>query len=385
MGSIIIFWQDNVHWFMALIATAVLSPLIIILIFRLALRNLSRIFTIHFLFNIRMFAGRNYLLLIKDKRNEQILLTLMKKMKKRTRKSGVAQLESISLSFFGEMRLFEVHYVYYAGLSILSLNDVTEIELLQNKFAKRIAAEYPIFEGLDIGIAIFDEIGKLNFCNQAQKKIWNDDIKTGNDLKFILNHLEENNNLPHNPKVNHFIKEEFHIFNTITEPREDILHYPNGRIVRRVTNPYPDGGILQSSEDITELSEIENKTTSLLDMHQMILQHNSEGIAIFDEGDKLQIWNQTFADIWQLRPNYLIINPHINCILEKTLPLLKQDHDNDKYKNWIKKFMSERKSLFIKSQLRNGDIVRIRAKPISEKRYLIFYRLVNNPKTNRNP
>ena len=150
------------------------------------------------------------------------------------------------------------------------------------------------------------------------------------------------------------------------------LHYPNGRIVRRVTNPHPDGGILQSSEDITEISEIEYKTTSLLDMHQMILQHNSEGIAIFDEGGKLQIWNQTFADIWQLKANYLIINPHINCILEKTLPILKQEHDNNKYKNWIKKFMSERKSLFIKSQLRNGDMVRIRAKPISEKTLFNF-------------
>ncbi len=357
-----------------IISISTLIILALIIFFQLAIKNLARVFAIFLPFNIQIFASGQHMALYNDK-NRNTIKKLLRDLKRRARKSKVPQVSSIYLNHEGAVRLFDVHYVYCLGISTLCLTDVTDIEILQNKLLARIEAEHQVFQNLNIGISIFDENGRLVFCNVMQNKIWGtNDITAGIALSDVLDILVKNKMLPRKLESDDFIDSEKMLFSNLTEAKTEILYLPDDRIIQRISTPYPDGGILQSSEDITEMIKLEQDMNILLSIYRNTLDTISEGIAVFNHKGFLQLWNPSFAEIWHLKQDFLKSAPHHEIILEKSIRLLDTNIKTSSFKARIAKLISKRRGIETRIHLKNGTIIRMVALPISEGRLLLIYR-----------
>ena len=210
-----------------------------VIFFRLAVQNLARVFAIFLPFNIQIFASVSHKALDNAK-NHNGIKKLLHSLKKQAKLSKTPQVSSIYLNHHGTVRLFDVHYVYRFGVATLCLTDVTDIEILQNKLASRIGAEHQVFNNLNIGINILDESGRLLFCNAVQNKIWGTpDITAGVALDDLLITLKNNKTLPKTLESDDFIVSEQNLLNNLTKPTTQILYLPDGRIIQRISTPYP--------------------------------------------------------------------------------------------------------------------------------------------------
>ncbi|MCH9845553.1 MAG: PAS-domain containing protein [Alphaproteobacteria bacterium] len=345
-----------------------------IVFFRLAVQNLARVFAIFLPFNVQVFASVSHMALDNAK-NHDAIKKLLHDLKKQAKISHAPQVSSIYLNHKGAVRLFDVHYVYRFGVATLCLTDVTDIEILQNKLSSRIGAEHQVFNNLNIGINILDESGRLLFCNAPQNKIWGvPDITAGIALDDLLQTLKNNKTVPKTLESDDFIASEQKLLNNLTEPTTQILYLPDGRIIQRISTPYPDGGIFQSSEDITEITKLEQDIRGLLSVYRNTLDNIQEGIAVFNDKGFLQLSNPAFTQIWHLKTNFVNSAPHYEVLLEKTLHLFGRDVEINHFKNRIGKLIEKKRGLETRIHLKSGAVIRMAALPISEQRLLLIFR-----------
>ncbi len=358
---------------LTIILTGITVIALSVSVFQVALRNLARVFVIYLPFHIRLFASGSYLSLYNEK-NKDLLLELLDELTKRARKSKVPQISSIELNDHGSIRLYEVHYVYYWGIATICLTDVTDIEILQNRFTKHVEAEYKVFQTLHTGIIIFDNQQKLIFCNAAQERIWGLDNIIGMSIAELLHTLKQHKILPTSLEIDDFIATELGMFERLTEAKTQIFYMPDNKVIRRVSTPYIDGGILQSSEDITEFTHLEKDMTHLLSIYRNTLNNIQEGVAVLDARGNLQLWNPAFAAIWHLNEDFLNSGPHHKILLDKVFHLVNTHIKQKNFAHRIINILKRRRGIETRVHFKSGAVVRVAALPVGKKNLLLLCR-----------
>ncbi len=95
------------------------------------------------------------------------------------------------------------------------------------------------------------------------------------------------------------------------DAREDLWHLPDGRTLRVIANPHPDGGLTWVYENVTAQLELESRYKSLAWVQGETLNHLAEGVAVFGPDGRLRLHNPIFAEIWALDAAVLKVRPHV--------------------------------------------------------------------------
>ena len=206
-----------------------------------------------------------------------------------------------------------------AGLGI----DATEAETMRNALARMVDAHRRTLDQLSTGVAMFDADQKLTFYNAAYRALWNFNpaqLEQRPTDSSLLEELRAASKLPEEKDFRQW-KAELHAAYRALEPKEHTWHLPDGRTLRVVTTPNPDGGVTYLFDDVTERLDLERRFEELIRVQGETLDNLAEGVVVFASDGRVRLANSAFGRMWRLKPEMLAERPHIETISAQSQPL----------------------------------------------------------------
>ncbi len=165
----------------------------------------------------------------------------------------------------GTRRIFDVvdapSHNGSAGMAI----DRTEAEAMRAELARMIEAHRRVLDQLATGVAIFNVDRKLTFYNTAFRSLFELDAsfldQTPTDAS-VLDTLRTGRKLPEEQDFRLW-KQQLYEAYTAVEPKEHMWHLPDGRTLRVVTTPNPEGGVTYLYDDVTERLDLHRRYDAL--------------------------------------------------------------------------------------------------------------------------
>jgi len=234
----------------------------------------------------------------------------------RTRASGetfVGRFPAISV---GMRRIFEIvdapSRTGSAGIAI----DRTEVETLRTELARIVEAHRRVLDQLATGVAVFDAGRKLAFYNMAFRSLFELDagfLDQAPTDGAVLDTLRGKRKLPEEQDFRQW-KQQLHEAYRAVEPKEHMWHLPDGRALRVVTTPNPEGGVTYLYEDVTERLDLHRRYDALIKVQSETLDHLAEAVAVFGSDGRVRLHNPAFHRMWKLSQEALDQRPHVEAV-----------------------------------------------------------------------
>src|SRR5204863_6720166 len=215
----------------------------------------------------------------------------------RARQSGETYAGRRPVIVAGARRIFDVIDVPTrsgsAGLGI----DMTEVEALRDEIDRMIDAHRRTLDQLPTAVAIFGADQRLNFYNAAYRALWglaSEFLDQQPSDGALLDQLRAARKLPEQADFRSW-KNQLHEAYRAVEATEHLWHLPDGRTLRVVTTPNPEGGITYLFNDVTEALELKRRYDALIRVQGETLDHLSEAVAVFGSDGRLRLFNPVFA------------------------------------------------------------------------------------------
>ena len=201
--------------------------------------------------------------------------------------------------------------------------DVTETESLAAEIKRINKNHAETLNQLATAVVIFDREQRLTFYNQAFQNLWSLDpsfLDKRPSHALLLDRLRSDGRLEEKPDWRHFKDEIFATYRAL-ESHEDQWHLPDGRIVRVLSNPNPQGGLTQIFENLTQQISLESENKTLLQVRRETLDHLVEAVAVFATDGTLKLYNPAFSQMWGLGTLKLREGTHIKTIAAAAQPV----------------------------------------------------------------
>jgi signal transduction histidine kinase len=157
-----------------------------------------------------------------------------------------------------------------------------------------------------------------------------------------------------------------------TEPGEHLWHLPDGRTIRVVTTPNPQGGITYLFEDVTERLEMVRRYDALIRVQGETLDNLAEAVAVFGSDGRLRLHNPAFVNMWRLEPLALAQRPHI----ETVIGWCKNLYEHDSLWRALHKTVTAiegREVVKSRLELRNGSVADLITVPLPDGATLVAF------------
>ncbi|HLN09540.1 MAG TPA: PAS-domain containing protein, partial [Xanthobacteraceae bacterium] len=206
--------------------------------------------------------------------------------------------------------------------------DMTEAEGVRDEIARLVHAHRRTLDQLPTAVAIFAADQRLTFYNSAYRALWGlgaeflDQKPTDTE---VLDCLRATRKLPEQADFRSW-KHQLHEAYRAIDSEQHLWHLPDGRTLRVVTTPNPEGGITYLFDDVTERLDLERRFDALIRVQGETLDNLSEGVAVFGSDGRLRLNNPTFASMWSLPPAMLAERPHIEAVIARCQPQQRDGH-----------------------------------------------------------
>ncbi len=200
-----------------------------------------------------------------------------------------------------------------AGIGI----DAPEAEAMRSELNRLNDAHRRTLDQLATGVAIFTADQRLTFYNAAYRSLWELDtgfLDQSPTDSAVLDRLRGSRKLPEEKDFREW-KTALHEAYRATEAQEHLWHLPDGRTIRVVTTPNPQGGVTYLFEDVTERLDMVRRYDALIRVQGETLDNLAEAVAVFGSDGRLRLHNPAFVDMWQLEPLALAMRPHIETVI----------------------------------------------------------------------
>ncbi len=206
-----------------------------------------------------------------------------------------------------------------AGIGI----DATEVETLHRDVDRMVEAHRRTLDQLATAVAAFNAERRLTFYNAAYRALWDLDagfLDQGPSDSAVLDVLRAAHKLPEQRDFREW-RRELHQAYEALEGKQQEWHLPDGRTLRVVTTPNPEGGVTYLFEDVTERLDLERRFDALIRVQGETLDNLGEAVAVFGSDGRLRLSNPAFARLWGLAQEMLAEHPHIEMIMQRCLVL----------------------------------------------------------------
>ncbi|MEI6559614.1 MAG: PAS-domain containing protein [Rhodospirillaceae bacterium] len=203
--------------------------------------------------------------------------------------------------------------------------DCTREEAVRADLARHVSAHAAVLEQLGSAIAIYGADRRLSFYNQAYVRLWGLDeswLATLPTFSEVLEELRTRRRLPEYADFPQYKKENLALFVDLIEPREDLMHLPDGTTVRVLIVPHSFGGLMFVLEDVTNTLALESSYNILMAVQAETLDNLAEAVVVFGGDGRLKLHNPAYAAMWGLKPESLAGEPHITEVLEQVRGLM---------------------------------------------------------------
>ncbi len=223
----------------------------------------------------------------------------------------------------GERHPMEIYDVPASGASAGFARDLSELEAVRQDLGRQMDSHARTLDQLKTAVAIFDRRKRLLFHNSEYRRLWSLDaafLDQGPSDSEILDRLRAERRLPEQADFRVWKDSLLAAYHS-NDMSEQIWHLPDGRTLRAVLNPNPQGGITYLFDDVTERYLIESQYNALIRVQGETLDTLKEGVAVFGPDGRLKLFNPAFANLWKLDEDSLAGEPHIDRLLDLCSPL----------------------------------------------------------------
>jgi len=222
----------------------------------------------------------------------------------------------------GTRRIFDIFdLTTHSGSAGIGI-DATDVETMRAELARMVEAHRRTLDQLPTAVAIFGADQRLTFYNAAYRALWGlpaEFLDQQPSDSAVLDRLRAGRKLPEQADFRTW-KSQLHAAYRALESREHQWHLPDGRTLRVITTPSPEGGITYLFDDVTERLDLERRFDALISVQRETLDNLSEGVAVFGSDGRLRLYNPVFARMWQLAPSKLSERPHIEAVIAAFRP-----------------------------------------------------------------
>ena len=157
--------------------------------------------------------------------------------------------------------------------------DRTEAENMRADLKRMIEAHRRVLDQLATGVAIFNADRKLIFYNTGFRSLFDLDTglldQTPTDTA-VLDTLRTARKLPEEQDFRQWKLQLYEAYRAV-EPKEHMWHLPDGRTLRVVTTPNPEGGVTYLYDDVTERLDMHRRYDALIKVQSETLDHLDRG------------------------------------------------------------------------------------------------------------
>ena len=205
-----------------------------------------------------------------------------------------------------------------AGIGI----DVTESEAMRAELARMTEAHRRTLDQLSTAVAIFRADQRMTFYNAAFRQLWGLEaafLDSEPTNSAVLDRLRTARKLPEQADFRKWKAELYEAYRAI-EPRQHEWYLPDGRTLRVITTPNPEGGVTYLLDDVTERIKLVRRYEALIGVQGETLEALNEGVAVFGSDGRLDLHNPAFARLWRLNSSNLngtnpAERPHIEAVM----------------------------------------------------------------------
>ena len=234
----------------------------------------------------------------------------------RARAGGGPYSERLPAIVAGQRRIFDVVDAPSGAGSAGMAIDATEVEAMRAELARMIEAHRRVLDQLATGVAIFNVDRKLIFYNAAFRSLFELDAgfldQTPTD-SAVLDRLRADRKLPEEQDFRQWKQQLYEAYRAV-EPQEHMWHLPDGRTLRVVTAPNPEGGVTYLYDDVTERLDMHRRYDALIKVQSETLDHLAEAVAVFGSDGRVRLHNPAFQRMWKLAPEALDQHPHVEAV-----------------------------------------------------------------------
>jgi signal transduction histidine kinase len=290
-----------------------------------------------------------------------------------------ASSERLPVIVAGSRRIFDVvdapSGAGSAGIAI----DATEVEAMRTELKRMIEAHRRVLDQLATGVAIFNVDRKLIFHNTAFRSLFGLDPafleQTPTD-SAVLDTLRTSRQVPEEQDFRQWKQQLYEAYRAV-EPNEQMWHLPDGRTLRVVTAPNPEGGVTYLYDDVTERLDMHRRYDALIKVQSETLDHLAEAVAVFGSDGRVRLHNPAFQRMWKLAPEALDQHPHIEAV---TAWAQAMHDDNNVWRNLRAAVtaIDEREPIVARIERRDGMMIDMTTMPLPDGATLITFQDVSD-------
>ena len=262
-----------------------------------------------------------------------------------------------------------------AGIGI----DATEADIMRIAIERLADAHRRTLDQLATGVATFGADQKLTFYNAAYRSLWDLDagfLDQAPTDSAVLDRLRAARKLPEEQDYRRW-KSELHEAYRATEARELLWHLPDGRTLRVVTTPNPQGGVTYLFDNVTERLDLERRFDALIRVQGETLDNLAEGVAVFASDGRVKLYNPVFARMWRLTATALTERPHIETVIGWCRAL----HDDDATWQSLRTAVTaieSRQTMSARLERRDGSVIDCATVPLPDGATLVTFQDVTD-------
>ena len=176
-----------------------------------------------------------------------------------------------------------------------------EMSLFQT-LQQYIEAQHLLLSALTMGVAIFDANACLQYHNAAFTQLWSLEdewLSAHPTFGQILDKLRDLRLIPEEADFTDYKHQELDAFATVTQPTEDMIFLPSGRVIKRTMTPYLQGGLVMMFDDVTDRIAMERDFNEQMDIQKTVINHLPEGIVLFNNERRIKLYNSSYEDFFK--------------------------------------------------------------------------------------
>jgi len=266
------------------------------------------------------------------------------------------------------------------GVSAAIAIDRHEVEQVRADFEQLMQSHVRSLDQLPTAVAIFNGSQRLTYRNAAYNELWSLDpafLDQQPTDSQILDRLRASQRLPVEADYKAWKGRLLDCYRS-PEQHIHIWHTPNGRTLRVVVHPNPQGGVTYLYDDLSERYDLETRFNALYRMQNETLETLHEGVAVFSADGRLKFSNPAFANLWRLDATLVAEKPHLEAIIEKCKQLHHDEASWQELRSFVTGLNDMREAATLRMERSDGVVLDCAAQPLPEGAALLTFVDVTN-------
>ncbi|MBY0250892.1 MAG: PAS-domain containing protein, partial [Methylobacterium organophilum] len=195
--------------------------------------------------------------------------------------------------------------------------DVSELESVRADLQRQMNANVRTLDQLPTAVAMFDVSQRLIFHNAAYRQLWDLDqafLDSRPSDGEILDHLRAERKLEEHADFRGWKQGVLSAYRA-AEANQTWWYLPDGRTLRVVADPNPQGGLTYLFDDVSDRLNAESRYNALRRLQAETLDTLAEPVAVFGADGRLSLANRAFFTVWRLDPEMVEERPHVDAVI----------------------------------------------------------------------